>query len=238
MSSLVPGPGPASGDALPQRQLYGRRRGRALRVGQRVLLDTLLPQLRFALPENNEPLDPRSLFSDIVNEVWLEVGFGGGEHLIFQAEAHPDCGIIGSEVFEPGIARLLSDVESRRLANVRLFVDDARLLIAALQPQSLGRAFILFPDPWPKERHKKRRIVARETLDNLAAALRDGAELRVATDDPDYAQWMEERLEAHADFARLNPAPRPADWLPTRYEQKALAQGRTANLFFYRRKAR
>jgi tRNA (guanine-N7-)-methyltransferase len=223
---------------LPQRRLYGRRRGRALRVGQRTLFETLLPQLRFALPESNEPLDPRGLFSGIVNEVWLEIGFGGGEHLAFQAEANPACGVIGSEVFEPGIARLLSDVDSQHLANVRLFVDDARLLVAALQPQSLGRAFILFPDPWPKERHKKRRIVARETLDNLARALRDGAELRVATDDPDYAQWMEERLEAHADFVRLAAEPRPADWPATRYEQKALTQGRAARLFFYRRKAR
>ena len=225
-------------DALPQRRLYGRRRGRPLRLGQRALVETLLPQLDFALPARPALLDPYRLFADPVAEVWLEVGFGAGEHLAFQAEAHPDCGIIGSEVFEPGIARLLAEIDSRQLRNVRLFVDDARLLIAALKPQSLGRAFILHPDPWPKERHKKRRIVSRETLDNLAVVLRDGAELRLATDDPDYAVWMDERLVAHPDFAPLDTLPRPADWPPTRYEQKALARGRQARLFLYRRKSR
>lgn len=236
-------PVPRQSETSPQRRLYGRRRGRALRVGQRALFETLLPQLRFSLPDSDassstEPLDPRSLFAAAVSDVWLEVGFGGGEHLAFQAGTYPDCGIIGSEVFEPGIARLLSDIDSRRLGNVRLFVDDARLLIAALAPQSLGRAFILFPDPWPKERHKKRRIVSTETLDHLAVALRDGAELRIATDDPDYAQWIDERLAAHPEFARLESTPRPGDWPPTRYEQKAAARGRAARLFFYRRRPR
>ncbi|HEY3917385.1 MAG TPA: tRNA (guanine(46)-N(7))-methyltransferase TrmB [Stellaceae bacterium] len=224
--------------AAPQRRLYGRRRGRALRAGQRALVETLLPQLRFALPAGGAPLDPRHLFGSAVREIWFEIGFGGGEHLAFQAATHSDCGHIGSEVFEPGIARLLAEIDSRKLGNVRLFVDDARLLIAALAPQSLDRAFVLFPDPWPKERHKKRRIVSRETLDALAAALRDGAELRVATDDADYAQWIDERLAAHADFVALDPVPRPADWPATRYEQKAAAQGRPARLFFYRRRAR
>ena len=225
-------------DTLPQRRLYGRRRGRALRVGQRALVERLLPRLRFELPENGAPLDARGLFAASPREIWLEIGFGGGEHLAFQAESHPDCGIIGSEVFEPGIARLLAEIERRALENVRLFVDDARLLMATLPPQSLGRAFILFPDPWPKERHKKRRIVARETLDDLAAALRDGGELRVATDDADYAAWIDERLAAHPDFVAARIAPRQADWPATRYEQKAQAQGRAATLFNYRRRAR
>src|SRR5579863_7548669 len=143
-------PNASPGGTPPQRRVYGRRRGRALRAGQRARVETLLPRLRFALPENVVALDPRRLFERAVSDIWLEIGFGGGEHLAFQAETHPDCGIIGSEVFEPGIARLLSEIDSRGLGNVRLFVDDARLLIAALAPQSLGRAFILFPDPWPK----------------------------------------------------------------------------------------
>jgi len=221
----------------PQRRLYGRRRGRPLRAGKRALFETLLPQLGFALPESGV-FDPRQPFADTVREVWLEIGFGAGEHLAFQAGAHPDCGLIGSEVFEPGIAHLLAEVKERPLANVRLFIDDARLLLAALAPQSLGRAFILHPDPWPKERHKKRRIVSRETLDHLAGALRDGAELRIATDDPDYGEWIAERLAAHPDFAPLPTDPRPADWPPTRYELKARAQGRTARLFCCRRRAR
>jgi tRNA (guanine-N7-)-methyltransferase len=222
----------------PQRRLYGRRRGRPLRVGQRALFETLLPQLCFAVPENGATLDPRSLFDAAIREIWLEIGFGAGEHLAFQAAAHPDCGLIGSEVFEPGIAHLLTEVRDRPLPNVRLFIDDARLVIAALAPQSLGRAFILHPDPWPKERHKKRRIVSRETLDHLAVALRDGAELRVATDDPDYGEWIAERLAAHPDFVSLPTDPRPADWPPTRYELKAQTQGRAARLFSCRRRAR
>ncbi len=224
-------------DGLPQRRLYGRRRGRPLRSGKRSLVETLLPQLRFSLPEGNEPLDPRGLFTDPVKEVWLEIGFGGGEHLAFQAETYADCGVIGSEVFEPGVAQLLSEIESRHLRNVRLFVDDARLLIATLAPQSLGRAFILFPDPWPKERHKKRRIVSRETLDHLAVALRDGAELRIATDVADYSDWIAERLAAHDAFEPLVSVPRPADWPPTKYELKA-KEGRPADLFWYRRRSR
>jgi len=221
----------------PQRRLYGRRRGRPLRAGQRALFETLLPPLRFALPESGT-LDPRSLFDAAIREVWLEIGFGAGEHLAYQAAAHPDCGLIGSEVFEPGIAHLLTEIKDRPLNNVRLFIDDARLVIAALAPQSLGRAFILHPDPWPKERHKKRRIVSRETLDQLAVALRDGAELRIATDDPDYGEWIAERVAAHPDFVPLPTDPRPADWPPTRYELKAQAQGRVARLFSCRRRAR
>lgn len=221
----------------PQRRLYGRRRGRPLRAGQRALFETLLPQLRFAVPESGA-LDPRSLFDAAIREVWLEIGFGAGEHLAYQAAAHPECGLIGSEVFEPGIAHLLTEVRDRPLGNVRLFIDDARLVIAALAPQSLGRAFILHPDPWPKERHKKRRIVSRETLDHLAMALRDGGELRIATDDPDYGEWIAERVAAHPDFAPLPTDPRPADWPPTRYELKAKAQGRPARLFCCRRRAR
>jgi tRNA (guanine-N7-)-methyltransferase len=228
----------STGANAPQRRLYGRRRGRALRVGQRALFETLLPQLRLTLPESGPALDPRSLFDKTMREVWLEIGFGAGEHLAFHAAANPDCGLIGSEVFEPGIAHLLTEVKERQLANVRLFIDDARLVIAALAPQSLGRAFILHPDPWPKERHKKRRIVSRETLDHLAVALRDGAELRIATDDPDYGEWIAERVVAHPDFAPLPTDPRPADWPPTRYELKAKSQGRAARLFLLRRRPR
>jgi tRNA (guanine-N7-)-methyltransferase len=222
---------------MHRHRLYGRRRGRAMRAGQRALVETLLPQLRFSLPEGGA-LDPRKLFAAPIDEVWLEIGFGAGEHLTFQADAHPRCGLIGSEVFEPGIAKLLVEINASRLANVRLFVDDARLLVAAVTPQSVSRVFILFPDPWPKERHKKRRIVATETLDDLARIMVDGAELRLATDDPDYAQWIAERISRHAAFEAVAQTVRPEDWPPTRYERKAAVQGRKVRLFSYRRRAR
>jgi tRNA (guanine-N7-)-methyltransferase len=222
-------------DAVPKRRLYGRRRGRALRTGQRALVDTLLPQLSVTLPSDGR-LDPRSLFQATVEDCWLEIGFGAGEHLAFQAASHPQIGLIGCEVFEPGIARFLTDIANQNLGNLRLFADDARLLISALTPQSLGRAFILFPDPWPKERHKKRRIVSTETLDDLAVAMRPGAELRLGTDVPDYAEWMAERGDAHPAFERVAFTDRPADWPATRYEMKAQRQGRGAALFRYRRR--
>lgn len=220
-----------------RRRLYGRRRGRALRQGQRALIETLLPSLRFALPAVGR-LDPVRLFPSRPREIWLEAGFGAGEHLAWQAETHPEHGCIGCEVFEPGIAHLLAEISRRRLDNIRVFPDDARLLVANLTPQSLGRVFILFPDPWPKERHKKRRLIASDFLEDLAAALRDGAELRLATDDPDYAQWIEERLGAHPAFMPQDVAARPEDWPVTRYEAKGLAGGREARLFRYTRRPR
>ena len=213
-----------------QRLLYGRRRGRALRPGQRELKQRLLPLLAFGLPSAG-PLDPASLFPDAPRAVWLEIGFGGGEHLAALAEREPRIGFIGCEVFENGIVHLLAEIERRRLGNIRIFTDDARLLLAALTPASLGRAFALFPDPWPKRRHHKRRIVSRRTLDALAQAMAAGAELRLATDDVSYLRWMLECTSAHPDFLWLARRPadwreRPADWPPTRYEDKARAAGR------------
>jgi len=213
-----------------RRVLYGRRRGRPLHRGQQALVDTLLPRLAVTLPAAGV-LDPSALFDPRPEEVWLEIGFGSGEHLAVQAAAHPAIGLIGCEVFENGIAKLLADVQRRALANVRILTDDARLLIAALPPASIGRVFILFPDPWPKQRHHKRRIVAEETLDALAAIMTDGAELRLATDDLDYLAWMLARVPVHPAFAWLADRPsdwriRPADWPATRYEAKAIAAGR------------
>ncbi len=217
-----------------RRRLYGRRRGRRLRPGRRALMEALLPQLRIVLPAAGA-LDPRRVFPD-ATDYWLEIGFGGGEHLAAQACAHPSVGILGAEVFESGIAKLLTTIARARLTNIRLFVDDARLLLARLPDRSLGRAFILFPDPWPKERHKKRRIVAADTLDQLARTLRAGAELRLATDDPDYADWMAAAVAAHPAFVELGRgagdwSARPIDWPPSRYEQKAAAAGRLAQFF-------
>ena len=222
--------------------LYGRRRGRPLHRGQQALVATLLPRLGVTLPAAG-PLDPSALFDPRPDEVWLEIGFGSGEHLAAQAAAHPAIGFIGCEVFENGIAKLLADVQRRALANVRILTDDARLLIAALPSASIGRVFILFPDPWPKQRHHKRRIVAGETLAALAAIMTDGAELRLATDDLDYLAWMLARVPAHPAFAWLADRPsdwrdRPADWPATRYEAKAIAAGRRPYFLRFRRRPR
>ena len=222
-------------------RLYGRRRGRPLREGRRHTKDALLPRLAIELPERG-PLDPFTLFPNRPDAVWLEIGFGGGEHLAAQAVQHPEIGFIGCEVFDNGVARLVGEIAQRRLENIRLFIDDARLLFEALPPESVGRVFILFPDPWPKVRHHKRRLVARPTLDRLTEIMPEGAELRLATDDPGYLAWMLEQATAHPDFLWLARRPadwreRPPDWPPTRYEEKAIAAGRTpAFLRFARRR--
>jgi tRNA (guanine-N7-)-methyltransferase len=183
--------------------------------------------LAFALP-----VDLPALFPRPVEAVWLEIGFGGGEHLSAQAEAHPEIGFVGCEVFENGIARLTTAIARRGLANIRVFPEDARLLLAALPENSIARTFILFPDPWPKMRHRKRRLVARPALDELARIMAPGAELRLATDDPDYLAWMIEAATAHPGFrwtarTAADWRDRPEDWPPTRYEEKAISAGRT-----------
>lgn len=207
-----------------------------MRAGRRGLIEALLPRLAMGLPASGE-VDEGRLFAPLRQSVWLEIGFGAGEHLAAQAEARPDIGFIGCEVFENGIARLLGEIERRRLGNIRLFADDARLLVAALPAAAIGRVFILFPDPWPKARHQKRRIVSEEVLDGLARIMKDGAELRLATDDPGYFSLMLERVSGHPAFEWLARRPadwreRPPDWPPTRYEAKARAAGRPA--FFLR----
>jgi tRNA (guanine-N7-)-methyltransferase len=203
-----------------------------LRQGRRRLAESLLPRIAITLPEEGL-LDPLTLFPAPParpEAVWLEIGFGAGEHLAQQAEQHPGLGFIGCEVFENGIARLLGDIAHRELANIRIFADDARLLVDCLVPASIARVFILFPDPWPKERHHKRRLVAPATLDRLAWVMQPGAELRLATDDPGYLVWMLEHVTAHPEFEWLARTPadwraRPPDWPATRYEEKARAAG-------------
>lgn len=229
-----------TGETRP-RVLYGRRRGRRLRPGQRSLKEVVLPRLAIRLPPPGEAFDPARLFEEEVEDLWLEVGFGGGEHLAAQAAAHPAIGFLGCEVFENGVVKLLAEVERRGLRNVRILVDDARLLIRALPEGCLGRVFILFPDPWPKVRHHKRRFVSSEMLTELARVMKKGAELRLATDDVDYLRWMLERAPVHPDFQWLAEGPRdwrerPADWPPTRYEQKAIAAGRTPTFLRFRRR--
>ena len=162
-----------------------------------------------------------------MTDVWLEVGFGGGEHLAWQAEANPNIGVIGAEPYVSGMAKLLSKIAERNAANIRLYPEDATDIIAALPDASLSRVFILFPDPWPKTRHHKRRFLQTAMLDALARVMKPGAELRFATDDKGYLVWALERLMAHPCFAWTAQGARDwrertPDWPQTRYEAKAL----------------
>ena len=227
-----------------RRFVYGRRRGHTLRAGRKALLERLLPGLEIALPEDPAAtLDPRALFPAGIAEIWLEIGFGGGEHLATQAASHPEIGFIGCEPFIDGVAGLLSHISSQRLGNIRVFGDDARLLMDRRDEASIGRLFVLYPDPWPKRRHNKRRIVGPSTLDRFAAILKDGAELRLATDHADYARWMLFHLTKHPAFRWTARGPadwrtRPDDCPATRYEAKALRQGRAPFYFSFVRVAR
>lgn len=164
-------------------------------------------------------------------ELWLEIGFGGAEHLIWQARANPGVTIIGCEPFEEGVVKALAAIEEHNLQNVRLHPDDARDVLRALPDASLARAFILFPDPWPKKRHVKRRLINARLMADLARVLMPGAELRIGTDIGDYARTILMALQAEPRFLWAAQAPRdwrvrPSDWPQTRYEQKALREGR------------
>jgi tRNA (guanine-N7-)-methyltransferase len=216
-------------------RFYGRRTGRRLRAGRRRLLDTLLPAMAVRLPAGNATLDPRTLFDRPVRDVWLEIGFGAGEHLIAQARAHRRVGFIGCEPFINGVATLLAEVEAARpdqeLDNIRVHADDARTLLPRLAEGSLGRVFVLFADPWPKRRHHRRRIMAPDVLDTLARLLRDGGELIFASDDASYVRWTLALLLRHPAYEWT--ARRPSDWrrppkdgFPTRYQEKAIETGR------------
>jgi tRNA (guanine-N7-)-methyltransferase len=222
-------PRPAQGERQ-RRLLYGRRKGPKLSAHQERLLETLLPRLRLSLTSG---ADPRGYFSPPpCGEVWLEVGFGAGEHLLWQTQHHPDVGLIGAEPYLSGIAKLLSKIDAltpreERFSRIRIHDGDARDIVDALPDASLDRVFILFPDPWPKTRHHKRRFIQTEMLDGLARVLKRHAELRFASDDADYAAWTLERLVAHPAFEwtaqrAKDWKERPADWPQTRYEEKAL----------------
>ncbi len=187
----------------------------------------MLPRL--SVPRDG-PVDPIALFDD-ARDLWLEIGFGGGEHLAEQAASRPEIGFIGCEPFVNGVARLLAHIENRNLSNIRIFPDDVRLLLDRLPPASVERAFLLFPDPWPKRRHSGRRFIQAATLDRLARVMPAGALLRVASDDMGYIRWTLFHARRHPAFewtARkaADWRSRPADWPPTRYEEKALTDGR------------
>ncbi len=188
-------------------------------------------------------IDPAAAFGSTITDLWLEIGFGAGEHLAAQAAAHPEIGLIGCEPYVNGVAALLSRIDAVGLTNIRIVADDARPLLAALPAACLGRVFILFPDPWPKRRHHKRRLISTRALAELARVMKDDAELRLATDHREYARWMLRHLLADPDFFWTARCPRdwreaPPDWPETRYQIKAAAAGRPAMFLRFRRRVR
>ena len=207
----------------PPDRLYGRSRGHRLRQRQQRLLDVTLPRLAI----DADALPPFAAH-------WLEIGFGGGEHALAQAAANPETLLIACEVFENGICSLLSrlvpegeEATAPLPANLRIWPQDARDLLRGLDDASLDRLFLLFPDPWPKARHAKRRFVHPDQVALVARVLKPGAEWRVASDDPIYQAWVAQVMAGQDHFAVHDAAiARPHDWPPTRYEAKALAAGR------------
>jgi tRNA (guanine-N7-)-methyltransferase len=216
---------------------YGRIKGRALSPLQEDLLANLLPMI--AIPaEPKAELDPLSFWPD-ARQIVFEIGFGGGEHLIGQARAQPDTLHLGAEPFLEGVAKALTGVHQHDLKNVRLLASDARPVLAALKPASLDRLVILFPDPWHKNRHNKRRLIQQDFLEDAHKALKPGGELRFASDWADYAAWTLEKVRAHGGFSWTAEGASdwrqpPADHITTRYEVKKLGDCAPIFLIFER----
>jgi tRNA (guanine-N7-)-methyltransferase len=223
----------------PGGAFFGRRKGHALKPRQAALLDTLLPRLALDLAAP-APADLRALFNG-VDEVRLESGFGGGEHLVAEAERHLRTGFIGVEPFINGMAKALSAIQQRNLENIRLYHGDATDMLAWLPAASLMRFDLLYPDPWPKRRHWKRRFVQDNSVASIARVLRPGGEFRFASDIADYAAWTLLRLMRSPDFTWT--AEQASDWRQpwpgfsgTRYEAKAKREGRVPCYLIFRRR--
>lgn len=220
------------------RRFYGRRAGHRLHSGQAALVKSLLPELRL---DPSRPIgDLPTLFSRDVRDIWLEIGFGAGEHLLWQAAENPGTGFLASEPYINGIAKVLAAIDRDGIDNIRLYDDDVHHLFDCLPDGSLARVFILFPDPWPKKRHNKRRIISNFLVDHLARLMRPGAELRFASDIPDYVDWTLRHMLNHPAFIWTARTPgdwrhRPVDWPETRYEKKAIEAGRIASYLTFRR---
>jgi len=216
------------------RAFFGRRSGKRLHRGQDQLFRELLPRLEIALPETT--LDPATLFATPRDRIVMEIGYGGGEHLARKAAESPATGFVGCEVFSGGIAKLLEKLDEQETDNVRLFTDDALKLLQKLPDASLDEVYLLYPDPWPKTRHHKRRFVSPLTLAELARVLKPGALFNFATDIEDYANWTLAHI-LRAPAFRFDPAPPRGwhvpypGWQPTRYEEKARREGRDISFY-------
>ena len=223
--------------------VFGRRQGHKLRPQRQALMRDLLPQIGIDLENAADTIEPRALFAPGTKEVWLEIGFGAGEHLAWQAARPPDIGFIGCEPFLNGVAALLDQVATQNLSNVLIFPDDSRLLIARLGGGGINRLCLLFPDPWPKKRHNKRRIVSTTNVARFADIMAAGGEFRFATDHAEYGRWTLQKFLAEPRFHWLAERPgdwreRPGDWPETRYEGKAREAGRAPMFLRFKRLAR
>jgi tRNA (guanine-N7-)-methyltransferase len=206
-------------------QFYGRRKGKPLRRHHLELMEQLLPKLRVDLADT---------FS--AGETWLEIGFGGGEHLAHQAELHPHIQFIGAEPFINGVAKLLAEIERRDLGNIRIHDNDARDLLARLPDRSLARVYLLYPDPWPKARQNKRRFINAETLEHIARVLKPRGYFLFASDIADYVDWTLAEVAANAAFELVSNLTEPFEnWTETRYEAKARREGREPRYLIFRR---
>ncbi len=218
---------------------FGRRKGRKASPRQAALLRDVLPRVAVDL-SSPSPLGERVGVRGPTSETWLEVGFGGGEHLIWQAQHNPGVTLIGCEPFEDGVMKVLAAIAQGPLTNIRIHMGDARDVLRWLPPASIARAFVLFPDPWPKRKHQKRRLVNAQTLSLLARVMKPGAELRFGTDIGDYARSALEAFASEPRFKWLAERPadwriRQSDWPETRYEAKAAREGRVRYYFRFQR---
>jgi len=226
----------------PWRNFYGRIKGKHLRPSQEAYLDEDLAELSpgpvdWDLNPDRKPIDLNGLFGD--RPAWLEIGFGGGEHMVHQAVSNPDVGLIGCEPYINGVAMLLGKIRKSGADNIAVHPGDVRDMFDVLEDKSISCAFLLYPDPWPKKRHHRRRFVTPDYLEPLARVLKPGAVLRVATDIPDYVRQTLEIVPKHG-FTWLCETPRDwrepwPDWISTRYEQKALREGRVPHYLTFRR---
>jgi tRNA (guanine-N7-)-methyltransferase len=203
---------------LPTYQIYGRRKGKPLRRYHSSLMDEVLPRVSVEIAN---PLAGTS------ERRWLEIGFGGGEHLAHQAALHPQISIIGAEPFLNGVAKLLAEIDARKLANVRVHYGDARVLLDALPAHCFERIYLLYPDPWPKERQKKRRFISAANLAQFHRVLKADGLLFVASDIPDYIDWTLAHVSESGLFQLNRHSGEPYEnWTRTRYEAKAIREGR------------
>ncbi len=235
-------------EGLKELRFFGRRKGKEIKPSRQKLMDVLLPRLMPEKPQKGQFFDLTRFFGITPREIWLEVGFGGGEHVAALAERHRDVGFLGAEPFLNGVSSLLAHLNNetpgegldpRRVDNVRVWPDDVRQLFPHFPDATFSRVFVLYPDPWPKARHAERRFINQANLTHLKRLMPAGGLLCVATDVAAYAEWAEEQVALNGAFERVNPDmfTAPDDWVSTRYEQKGVAAGRRPHYLIYRKKA-